>query len=104
MQKLGTVLILAGALALGAVVTPSGAVEVLSWSWGLTQLDATHTADQCKKQGGLVVRKAGGQDACNIPVPSPPGSSAPASKANLQDFHFTQHSALPSSSAPAGPK
>lgn len=78
--------------------------EQISLNFTKIQLDATHTADQCKKQGGLVVRKAGGQDACNIPAPSPPGSSSPASKANLQDFHFTQHSALPSSSAPAGPK
>ena len=104
MRKLPSVLILAGALALAAAATPSGAIEVLSWSWGVTNLDATHTADQCTKQGGLVVRKAGGTPQCNIPTPSPPASSAPASKVNLQDFHFTQHSALPSSSAPAGPK
>ncbi len=102
MRKLGLVLTLAGGLALGATVTPSGAVEVLNWTWPLTK-EPNHSADDCKRQGGLVVRKAGGQDVCNIPQSASPGTSSGPAK--MQDLHFTQHGmAAPSSSAPANPK
>ena len=98
MTNVGSALVFAWALALGAAATCSAGAEVHSFSWGISQQDATHTAAVCKKQGGQVVHNAGGQDVCDIPQP---GHTAP-SVVHTQDFHFIAHNPAPlSSSSPA---